>query len=72
MKERNLLSFIGLTIAFIFSTSLLAQEKTKVTVLVKKENKVILDTTYQCDDVAEAKHAVKMNTWDSNILSRLS
>lgn len=37
-----------------------AQEKTEVTILVKKDGKVVQDTTYQFEDPAEAKHAVKM------------
>ncbi len=52
--------FIGLTVAFLFSLSMVAQEKTEVTIKVKKDGKVVQDTTYQFDDADEAKHAVKM------------
>ena len=52
--------FIGLTVAFLFSLSMVAQDKTEVTIKVKKDGKVIQDTTYQFDDADEAKHAVKM------------
>ena len=38
----------------------MAQEKTEVTVKVKKNGKVVKDTTYQFEDEAEAKHALQM------------
>jgi len=60
MKNQNPISFLGLALAFVFSTSLIAQDKTEVSVQIKKEGKVIMDTTYQYNDDAEAKHAVKM------------
>ena len=60
MKKRIPLSIFSLAAAFIFSTSLFAQEKTEITIQVKKDGKVVKDTTYQFDDAAEAKHAVKM------------
>ena len=60
MKKRIPLSIFTLAAAFIFSTSLFAQEKTEITIQVKKDGKVVKDTTYQFDDAAEAKHAVKM------------
>ena len=60
MKKLNPISFLGLALAFVFSTSLIAQDKTEVSVQIKKEGKVIMDTTYQYNDDAEAKHAVKM------------
>lgn len=37
-----------------------AQEQTEVTIQVKKDGKVVKDTTYQFEDEADAKHAVKM------------
>lgn len=60
MKKRIPLSIFSLAAAFIFSTSLFAQEKTEITIQVKKDGKVVKDTTYQFDDTTEAKHAVKM------------
>ena len=51
---------MSLVAAFIFSTGLLAQEKTEVSILVKKDGKVVKDTTYLFDDASEAKHAMKM------------
>ena len=57
MKKRNSLLFIGLAAAFIFSVSMFAQETTEVTVQIKKDGKMIKDTTYQFDDAAEAEHA---------------
>lgn len=60
MKKRIPLSIFSLAAVFIFSTSLFAQEKTEITIQVKKDGKVVKDTMYQFDDAAEAKHAVKM------------
>lgn len=60
MKNRISLIFASLSIAFVFGMSLMAQEKTEVTVQVKKEGKVVKDTTYQFEDEAEAKHAIQM------------
>jgi hypothetical protein len=51
---------MSLVAAFIFSASLMAQEKTEVSVQVKKDGKVVKDTTYQFEDADEAKHVVKM------------
>jgi len=45
---------------FVFGMSLVAQEKTEITVQVKKDGKVVKDTTYQFEDEAEAKHAIQM------------
>lgn len=60
MKKRNSFSLISLAAVLIFSMSMFAQEKTEVTVLVKKDGKVVKDTTYQFDDVDEAQHALNM------------
>ena len=54
------LSSFCLTALFIFSLNLNAQEQTEITVQVKKDGKVVKDTTYQFDDDKQAKHAVKM------------
>ena len=51
---------MSLAAAFLFSAGLFAQEKTEVTVQVKKDGKVVKDTTYQFEDAKEAKHALKM------------
>ncbi len=60
MKNRVHLSILSLTASIIFSAGLLAQEQIEVTIQVKKDGKIIKDTTYQFDDASEAKHAVKM------------
>lgn len=60
MKKLILHSILSLSAAFILSCGLVAQEKTEITIQVKKDGKVVQDTTYQFDDDAEAKHAVKM------------
>jgi len=51
---------MSLVAAFIFSAGLMAQEKTEVSILVKKDGKVVKDTTYQFDSADEAKHVVQM------------
>ena len=38
----------------------MAQDKTEINIQVKKDGKVIKDTTYQFEDETEAKHAMKM------------
>ncbi len=43
MKKMIPLSFFGLAVAFIFSISVFAQEKTEVTIEVKKDGKVVKD-----------------------------
>jgi hypothetical protein len=53
-------TMMSLVAAFIFSASLVAQEKTEVSIQVKKDGKVVKDTTYQFEDADEAKHVVKM------------
>lgn len=50
----------SLSLMFVFGMSLVAQEKTEITVQVKKDGKVVKDTTYQFEDEAEAKHAIQM------------
>jgi len=59
MKNRIPLLFASLSLAFVFGMSLMAQEKTEVTVRVKQDGKVLKDTTYQFEDEAEAKHAIQ-------------
>ena len=60
MKNRIPLLFASLSLMFVFGMSLMAQEKTEVTVQVKKDGKVVKDTTYLFEDAAEAKHAIQM------------
>ncbi len=48
-----------LVLTFVFSTSLSAQETT-VSVKVKKDGKVVKDTTYSFEDEAQAEHALMM------------
>jgi len=60
MRNRIPLLFASLSLMFVFGMSLMAQEKTEVTIQVKKDGKVVKDTTYQFEDEAEAKHAIQM------------
>ena len=60
MRNRIPKLFASLLLTFVFGMSLMAQEKTEVTVQVKKDGKVVKDTTYQFEDEAEAKHAIQM------------
>ncbi len=53
MKKLILHSILSLAAAFILSFSLVAQEKTEITIQVKKDGKVVQDTTYRFDDDAE-------------------
>ncbi len=49
-----------LAFLFLFTSGLSAQEKTEMTIQVKKDGKVVSDTTYTFDKEADAKHAMKM------------
>ena len=60
MKKLMLHSILCLAAAFFLSISLFAQGKTEITIQVKKDGKVVQDTTYHFNDDAEAKHAVEM------------
>lgn len=60
MKKIVPLSILCLAAFFILSVNLTAQETTEITVQVKKDGKVVKDTTYQFEDDKKAKHAVKM------------
>ena len=51
---------MSLVAAFVFSANLMAQEKTEVSIQVKKDGKVLRDTTYQFDDADEAEHVLKV------------
>lgn len=46
--------------ALLLSAGLLAQEQVEVSVKVKKDGKVVTDTTYAFDDADQAKQALKM------------
>jgi hypothetical protein len=58
---KKLYSFLipALVLTFIFSTGLTAQETT-VSVKVKKDGKVVKDTTYSFEDAEQAEHALMM------------
>ena len=60
MKKRIPLLLTSLSLTFVFGFTLLAQETTEISVKVKKDGKVVKDTTYQFEDEAEAKHAMQM------------
>jgi hypothetical protein len=60
MKNRITLFFASLSLTVFLGISLMAQEKTEVTVQLKKNGKVLKDTTYHFEDEAEAKHAMQM------------
>jgi hypothetical protein len=53
-------ALLALASAFFLPATLHAQEQTEVTIQIKKDGKVVKDTTYQFEDDAEAKQAVKM------------
>ena len=44
----------------LLSSGLLAQDKTEVSILVKKNGEVIKDTTYQFDNASDAENALNM------------
>jgi len=60
MKTVNPSSLSIFALLFFMAQSLFAQEQTEVTVQVKKDGKVVKDTTYLFEDDTDAKHAVKM------------
>jgi archaellin len=60
MKKYIPIQIMTLLAAFVFSAGLIAQEKTEVSIQVKKDGKVVKDTTYEFDDAKEAKHVLKM------------
>ena len=51
---------LSIVASLFLSGGLLAQEKIEVSVKVTKDGTVVKDTTYEFDDAAEAKHAMKM------------
>lgn len=58
MKKLIPISILSVIALMFFSGVMLAQ--TEVTMQVKKDGKVIKDTTYQFENDSDAKHAVKM------------
>ena len=60
MKKLILSSFSIFAFLFFVGGAMHAQDQTEVTIQVKKDGKVIQDTTYQFEDETDAKHAVKM------------
>ncbi len=60
MKKNIRFSILSIAAALFLSSGLLAQEKTEVTVKLKKDGKVVTDTTYLFDDMDEARHALEM------------
>ena len=60
MKKWIPLACFGAAAVFIFSINLYSQEKTEVAIQVKKDGKIVKDTTYQFEDADEAEHAMKM------------
>ncbi|RLE05056.1 MAG: hypothetical protein DRJ13_02700 [Bacteroidetes bacterium] len=51
---------LSIAASLILSTGLLAQEQIEMSIKVTKDGKVVKDTSYQFDDAAEAKNAMKM------------
>lgn len=60
MKKNFPLWILSIAASLFISTGLLAQEQVEVSIKVKKDGKVVKDTTYLFDDASEAKHAIKM------------
>lgn len=60
MKKYIPIQLMSLMAAFVFSAGLMAQEKTEISIQVKKDGKVVKDTTYEYDDAQDAKHVLKM------------
>ena len=60
MKRYLPFSLLAFTAAFLIATVLQAQDQTEVTIRVKKDGKVVKDTTYQFESETDAKNAVEM------------
>lgn len=60
MKRTIQISLSGVMALFFLASVTFAQEATEVTVQVKKDGKVVKDTTYRFEDDTDAKNAVKM------------
>jgi hypothetical protein len=60
MKKNVPIWILSIATSLFLSTALLAQEQIEMSIKVTKDGKVVKDTTYQFDDAAEAKNAMKM------------
>jgi len=60
MKKNTPFWILSIAASLILSTGLLAQEQIEMSIKVKKDGKLVKDTTYLFDDADEAKHAMKM------------
>ncbi len=60
MKKNIPFWILSIAASLILSTGLLAQEQIEMSIKVTKDGKVVKDTSYQFDDAAEAKNAMKM------------
>jgi len=60
MKKRLYLSLLSVAMAVVLPAGLMAQGKTEVTIQVKKDGKVVKDTTYQFNDADDAIQVMKM------------
>jgi hypothetical protein len=60
MKKLILSSLSIFALLFMMVQSIEAQDQTEVTIQVKKDGKVVKDTTYRYDSDTDARHAVEM------------
>jgi hypothetical protein len=60
MKKNAPFWILSIAASLILSTGLLAQDQIEMSIKVKKDGKLVKDTTYLFDDADEAKHAMKM------------
>ena len=51
---------MSLLLVFVFAAGLWAQENTEISIQVKKDGKVVKDTTYLFDDAKDAKQVLNM------------
>ena len=51
---------LSIAAMLFLSAGLMAQEQVEVSIKVKKDGKVVKDTTYQFEDASKAKHAMRM------------
>lgn len=60
MKKATGIFLSGFVALFLLAAATFAQETTEITVQVKKDGKVLKDTTYHFEDETDAKHVIKM------------
>jgi hypothetical protein len=60
MKKNIPIWILSIAASLFLSTGLLAQEQIEMSIKVTKDGKVVKDTSYQFDNAAEAKNAMKM------------